>query len=689
MRLRRAARAFLTLFLFILTCVGGGTGARAQAPSEITLTLVSQTSFTTPEEPRLEITVRATNTGEDTIDDLTVGFTIGAPIRSRDQYESSLINGPGAFPPYATTFAKQDSLGPGQERLFTVRADLSDPATVGAAVSPDDSLVYPARVDLRSRGVTAAVVDTALIHVVRPPEQPLLLSWWAEITGPIALDPQGRLADPAFEETIGPQGSLGAEVEALRRLVTDPTRRHRFDVVIEPAVVEQLARMADGYQRSDGSSVGRGRGGAADAATLLDSLRTVTSTPDVQVVAMPFAAPLLPSMLSSGLATDLERQEAAGRRVLDTYLGLVPTTEVARPPQGAMDDSAMGTLAERGVTTVLADADTVARPPQPNSFAPPPVAVVIPTIGGNALQLVLPDPGADRLVRDPTLQADPVRVAQAVLGELATIWRESPVPVPPTVRGVALALPAGLSSGLYGPLTRRLTDASFLRGVTAPDLAAQIEPPGDAATLQFPSSTPFVRDYAEAIRQERRDVNAYRSMLVDPSAVPDRLDRNLLYAEAGQFVVDEAAGRSWIDQVNSITEAVFAQAQPEGPQAFAFTARAGTIPVRMGDPGPVPLRVEVQLRSAWFRFPQGNTQLVTLDQTNQVVNFRVEATASSQGHSIEMIVSAPTGRALGKPQTLVVRSAAVNRIALYITIAAALGLVALWSRRLVRRPSRS
>ena len=73
-----------------------------------------------------------------------------------------------------------------------------------------------------------------------------------------------------------------------------------------------------------------------------------------------------------------------------------------------------------------------------------------------------------------------------------------------------------------------------------------------------------------------------------------------------------------------------------------------------------------------------------MDRPDQIVSFRVEATAGSQGHPIQMLISAPSGRVLDS-QLLVVRTASVSRIALAITVLAALGLVVLWVRRLLRR----
>ena len=80
----------------------------------------------------------------------------------------------------------------------------------------------------------------------------------------------------------------------------------------------------------------------------------------------------------------------------------------------------MPALAALGATTILGDADTVERPPQPNEFAPPPTATL--AVGGQAIDLVLPDTATQALLAQPGFLDDAVRAAQATIGELATVW---------------------------------------------------------------------------------------------------------------------------------------------------------------------------------------------------------------------------------------------------------------------------
>ena len=134
-----------------------------------------------------------------------------------------------------------------------------------------------------------------------------------------------------------------------------------------------------------------------------------------------------------------------------------------------------------------------------------------------------------------------------------------------------------------------------------------------------------------------------------------------------------------------MTHDVFARAVPDTSQVFTFLSETASIPLRMGDPGELPIRFTLQLRSNRFRFPDGDQQVVTLTQPNQIVTFEATALASGQG-TIQVVLRAPSGRAI-RQTALTVRSRSVNRIALIVTGVAALVLIGLWSRRLFRRPT--
>jgi hypothetical protein len=339
-------------------------------------------------------------------------------------------------------------------------------------------------------------------------------------------------------------------------------------------------------------------------------------------------------------------------------------------------------LVARGATTILGGADSVERPPQDNDFAPPPAAM-LPTSTGGEVTLLLPDPGATALLGDPGVEKDPVLAAQVLLGELATIWKEEPVPPPDEIRGLALDLTPDLPASFWRPAVRRLAQAPFLQLVRAEDLGGQVLPPPEPATLGPTTPEIFSTLYTDDLAAANDRVSAFGAVVEEPTGEADRLRRALLYAEASQYVGNEGSGRVWIDSVNGVVDRTFARLAPDTSVPLTFTSRSGTIPLRMGDPGERVLNVTVALASGRVEFLDDNERPVRLDHADQVITFEAEVKAAGRS-SIDVIVLSPNGIVIAQGE-LIVRSTAVNPIALVITIGAGLVLAGLWSRRLFRR----
>ena len=401
----------------------------------------------------------------------------------------------------------------------------------------------------------------------------------------------------------------------------------------------------------------------------------------IHVTALPFSAPTIPSLLASGLSADLATQQAAGRETVQDILASTRrrTSSVLPKEHWTKERSRRSRRSARRRSSGTPTPWSGRRSRTSSPPRPPPRS----RSGGQTVDLVLPDAGTQALLSQTGFLADPVRAAQAALGELATIWREQPVPSAP--RGISLLLAAGAPARFWGAFLSRLATAPFLRPVAATDLVRQIPPPAAPSAIVSPSTERFSPTYVEAIKQARRDLLAFRSMLVEATPLPDRLGRQLLTAESATYLGNETAGQAWIDHVNVVTHDVFSRAVPDTSQVFTFLSKTGAIPLRMGDPGTLPIRFTLQLRSNRFRFPGGDRQVVTLTQPNQIVTFDATALASGQG-TIQVVLRAPSGRAI-RQTTLTVSSRSVNRIALLVTAAAALVLVALWSRRLLKRPT--
>ena len=651
--------------------------ARAQEAPKAVIRLIGQTAWTTPEKPLLRITLRITNEGGSTITEPVVGWTLGPKVTSRVQYETALGEGP-AFPASAETVPVLADLAPGSSKDVKIRIDTSETG----GIAQDDSGVYPLQLEVRSQDQRIAAITTAAIHIFQTPRKPVLFSWWTEVATPVAFGPHGTLIDPGFEETLRSRSGVVAQVDAIADLLRTDRSGTPVDVVISPAALDQLRQARDGYERSDGTPVPADAFPARIANQTLEELAGIADDPRAHLHAMPFAAPRLPALLSSGLRTDLTAQWQMGDEAFERILGKRPDPEVARPPGLAFDQASVDLLEARGVTTILGAADSVERPPQPNDFAPPPAATLS-TASGKSLSLLLPDPGTQALLADPSLREDPVLAAQAVLGELATIWREQPVPDDETERGLALDLFPDLPAGIWGQMLRRLAGAPFLQPVHAEDLPLGVRPRPLPATLGTTAPEVFSLQYVDDLAATARRVTAFEAILVEPATDANLLRRSMLYAEASQYIGNEGSGRIWIDAVNAVIDRTFSRLEPDTSRRLTFTSPTAKIPLSMGDPGSRVLNVTVELASSRVDFLDGNERSVRLDHANQVITFQVELKAAGPSN-IDVFVRSPNGAVLTR-SVLRLRSTAINPTALIITIGAGLVLVGLWSRRLFRR----
>ena len=165
----------------------------------------------------------------------------------------------------------------------------------------------------------------------------MLLSWWTEITGPIAFGPDGRLNDRILRGVGGARRDPWAP-RSPHCCASSTTRAPGRDRSRGRTRPPGSARAHGGRLRAGRRLGGRSRPGAGDRRSRrsCEALRTVAADPDVQISAMPFSAPLMPAMLAGGLSVDLDEQRTLGDRTVVEVLGPAgqPTTSFERPPFG-------------------------------------------------------------------------------------------------------------------------------------------------------------------------------------------------------------------------------------------------------------------------------------------------------------------------------------------------------------------
>jgi len=670
--MRRFAGLLLVAFALFLLPV---PQLRAQEPA-VRLTLVGQTPWNSTSDRTLEVKVRAQNLSDQSLTDLSIGWTLWQPVFTRTDFEESLTTDPeNAVAIGGDTIVQQGTIEPGGSRTFTVRLTLESDG-----ISTTESLIYPLKIDLRTGFTSLAALRTPVIFLVRRPQTPLRVAWTFVLHEPVSFDPNGVFISPALEQDLAQGGRLAGEIRALLAMTEDRAQTP-IDVAVSPVLLADLERMRAGYAVIDAGErrqVKAGTGGAAAAAQALVNLRQIVGSPEVELSALPFAAPNLPSLSFGGLSPDLTAQLERGRDSVATVLGRLPDPGLLRPPGSALDPASLDHVAARGVRLLIVDPATAPPASQPLGFAPP-STTLLSTSSGPVTALVS-DPSVGAMLRSELVAQDPVRAAQAVLGELAAIWLEQPG----LDRGIAVTFPEDFdpSGAFFGQLVRGIASAPWLRKSTASTMAEAFPPTSETA-LAATIPVTFSRAYVDTIKQTRRRIETYRSMLVDKSIEPDRLDTMLLLAESGQFLVDQTAGFSFVGSAREQIGSVFGAVRPDTTQPITLTSSSGTgIPIRLTNGNQEPLRVSVRLVSPHLSGTPQSSMVLRADST-QTVNFDVELNTTGR-FPVDVEVTSPSGRVISK-DTLIVRSTAYNRFALLITIGAALLALLVWARRFVPR----
>ena len=172
---------------------------------------------------------------------------------------------------------------------------------------------------------------------------------------------------------------------------------------------------------------------------------------------------------------------------------------ILRPPGAALDDPTLRGLAADGIRTLIVGPTTVDLPEQPLGFAgPPTTSLGDGPLDGRSSPNRRATPSSDRWSSE-----DPVRAAQVLLGELATIWQEQPG----ETRGVALVFgeDAPLPGPFFPPIARSIATAPWLAPTVAGGFVATF-PPTDASVLASPSFRRFPISYVASLKEARRRI---------------------------------------------------------------------------------------------------------------------------------------------------------------------------------------
>ena len=279
--------------------------AGAQNNPQVTLTLVAQTPWNSPQHRMFNLKVNAVNNGDTDLGDLSLAVTFFGPLPTRSDYHLSLTEDVGVPIAPTAVVRSETPLSVGSSQVLGYRTDIS----FLSRYAPE-ARTFPVTVELLSGTQHVAELRTPLVFLPGEPKEPLNLVWTFVLGHPVTFGPDGVFLSDEVAALVGPGGSISSEVQALNTMLTGPDPSP-VDVVVSPTLLEDLARMQDGYDVASAAgarTVDAGEGGAAAAQGTLSALKALSAVQETELSAMPYGVPDLAQLSRSGLEADVPLQ---------------------------------------------------------------------------------------------------------------------------------------------------------------------------------------------------------------------------------------------------------------------------------------------------------------------------------------------------------------------------------------------
>jgi hypothetical protein len=697
MRFRPIRHSAAVLGACILAAFLPSTEIHAQETAGIRLELVSQPVWHDADD-RLRLRIRVVNEGPGDLEGFDLVVAAFEKVRSRSRLRTIFES--GSLSEIASSqlplpLAFDQVLGPQESLVVEVEDRVSDLASIDAIGEPG---VFPIQVTLRDLSASArASLLTPLLYYPDPVSPqlsvvPIVPFNDTPARGPggvfVPEDDGGRERWP-LEEALAEDGWITALIDALEA----PQDELRMGFAPTPRLLEEIADMADGYQREVGGEieeVSESDPPSQAAAEAIVRLRGLLEGPNVENMLVPYSVPDLPTIapLQGGISDQL----VAGEQVVQEVLGVPPGRDWVFPTAGRVDEITFQLLSDRADHIVFS-ADSLDAPSNPELAGCPVdafsflcvVEVQTPQTAlrsGYVLDAqvqqhlgALLQEGSDRLD------------LQQFFAETAMIREELPGRAD---RVLAVATPANWQPGrrearvlLNGLATARWLDTvSPTEGLGAQDSAKarrverELDPPDDQ-----PSPDPF----ADSVAAARERVDQFREV-GPPDELVERLHRDVLVAQSRWWWNDPPRGIAYAAEAAEKVNSEFDKIQIVGPDEITLTSQTGELQFLIVNETGYPVRAGVELVSTQLDLDE--TEPYEISSAQQRLNVPVTTRASGIFRLTVRLVT-PDGIPIGDAQQIRVRSTDFNEIALGITFGALAFLILFYAVRGIRRRRRS
>ena len=649
----------------------GGTAVQAvdSASGVLPVTLRTMTPAVPTPEDTLVITGFVANAAATTARQVVVRLRLSpTPVRSRSEIIDILAGtaGRGGVAVDGTRVPVVAALAPGARAAFTLSvpvASLHLSSTAEVVV-----LGVESQADLDGDGQGA--ISTGLTRTFLP---------WFPVPGQVTPTPvvwlfplstaPSRVGDGVFDDDhlateVSPSGRLSRLLDSAEGAPS------AVSWVVDPALLESLQDMTDGYvvRHADGTRT-PGGGGAA-AAAFLSRLRSLTAS--AEVTASAYADPDVVALHRAGLDVDIALASTTARDLPQQLLTAPVGHGLAWPADGLADDGTLDVLRASGARVVVLSA--AALPPNPPVTYTPSGSVDLAT-GGSPLRAAVSDPIVSRLVAAPTkavvdpVTTDPVVRRQTALAEIAMTSLE----LPSTPRTLVIA--PGMRWSPYATSTTDLVTAVAASPFATPSrLGTLVATPPSAvprARADYPAAARAAElrpAYLAVVAAGRAELAGLRSVAPDTAGTStDQLEEALTRTESAAWRSDPNSGRRLLSTVRGLVAAQVAQVKVLSRAPVTLPGDEGTIPVTVANDLDRPARVGLRLSGTpATRFVAADVEPVTL-APGQKSTLEVKARVIGTGPvTVDITLLTPDGQVFGEPTRTQVRSAAYARAAQWI-----------------------
>ncbi len=647
--------AVVVVVLGLGSAAGAGGLRQSGETGTVRLRLVSQNLWVTP-NGRLEATVHLDQQAPSGSE---IAVVIYQRLRSRSLFQASLDGELGSS--LATISRPIGDLPRDQRGDIVVAVPLSESNEAGRTRLRVDG-VYPVRIELRNED--GDEIDGFTTHLARATPE-------AQGSHPLAV---AMLVPLAAAPSLAPDGStqmLDEDRNAVATLIAAIAKHPSVPLTVIPSP-ETISALETSTNTGDRQ--------------LLETLRAAIGTREV--VAGPYVDVDPAAMLRDGLTSELTTQLRTGSDTLAAALAPVRPDGRTWIADAPLDGRGLQGLRDAGVDQLVLREDLLT----PTDLAFTLTRPALLASGGVTVQSTTFIDGG--LVHHFDEPGDSVLAATHLLADLSQLYFDSPS----VERGTVIAPPADWEpspafldtflTGLEGsPLLAPVTIDDYFR--TVPRAVDDTGHPVVRALAE--PSTASLGSYGAALMRTRQRLAGFATMIDEGDPLLASAERRLLVASSSALTTDRrSAYLGAVDaEINQRTSFLRAPAR----QSVTLTSRDAQVPLTIRSTSPTPLRVRVLVTSPKLDFPDGPAQVVTLDDVNTTVTFKVKARASGT-FPLDVQVTSPDGTLPIATERLTVRSTAVSGVGVVLSIGAGLFLAGWWihhvrsERRLKRRKTR-